>query len=304
MLSWSHANLHGDWAVSNGWLARAESVLEAADLDCVERGWVEILRARGTYPINAQSEADAQQQWDCTRSAISIARRFGDVDLEFEALGWLGLMHVFAGRVDEGMPLIDEALAAVCSGEVQDLFVIEGVFCGMFWASGRACDGDAPVAYGPRRTVLDKMLVDAASEAGAEVRVGFSVEEVVVDGGRVSGIRGRGGDGRTVTEHARVVVGERWTRSPVSTRACSHPRSSSPRRTPGASCRTLTRRVVAVTVNAWASESGAARQCRRLRRWSPCWPPPAWRRRSRSPGNGLTQTIACADQNVALAGQP
>ncbi|MEQ1573944.1 MAG: hypothetical protein ABL993_06825 [Vicinamibacterales bacterium] len=33
---------------------------------------------------------------------------------------------------------------------------------------------EAPVAYCPRRTVLDKLLVDAAAEAGAEVREGFA----------------------------------------------------------------------------------------------------------------------------------
>jgi flavin-dependent dehydrogenase len=55
--------------------------------------------------------------------------------------------------------------------------------------------------------VLDKLLVDAASEAGAEIREGFTVEEIVLEDGRVTGIRGRGADGRTVTEHARVVVG-------------------------------------------------------------------------------------------------
>ena len=56
---------------------------------------------------------------------------------------------------------------------------------------------DAPVAYGPRRTVLDKLLVDAAAEAGAEVRQGFTVREVVVEGGRVTGVRGHQADGRT-----------------------------------------------------------------------------------------------------------
>ena len=66
---------------------------------------------------------------------------------------------------------------------------------------------DAPVAYGPRRTVLDKLLVDAAAEAGAEVREGFTVEEIVVEDGRVTGIRGHGKGGGTVTERARVVVG-------------------------------------------------------------------------------------------------
>ena len=59
----------------------------------------------------------------------------------------------------------------------------------------------------PRRTVLDKLLVDAAAAAGAEVREGFAVEEVVFDGGRVTGIRGHSQGGATVTEHARVVVG-------------------------------------------------------------------------------------------------
>ncbi len=60
----------------------------------------------------------------------------------------------------------------------------------------------------PRRTYLDALLVDAAREAGAEVREGFSVQEIVKDAaGRVTGIRGRGADGTTVSEEARIVVG-------------------------------------------------------------------------------------------------
>ncbi|MEY2431047.1 MAG: hypothetical protein QOC92_772 [Acidimicrobiaceae bacterium] len=62
-------------------------------------------------------------------------------------------------------------------------------------------------AYAPRRTVLDKILVDAAAHAGAEVREGFTVEEVVVEDGAVVGIRGHGQDGKTVLERARVVIG-------------------------------------------------------------------------------------------------
>src|SRR5436190_14545399 len=38
-------------------------------------------------------------------------------------------------------------------------------------------DGVA-MAYAPRRTVLDKLLVDAAVEAGAELREAFAVQEV------------------------------------------------------------------------------------------------------------------------------
>jgi flavin-dependent dehydrogenase len=78
---------------------------------------------------------------------------------------------------------------------------------GPFTLSGAPGTEEAPVAYAPRRTVLDKLLVEAASEAGAEVRERFTVESLVFEDGRVVGIRGHGKGGKTVTEHARVVVG-------------------------------------------------------------------------------------------------
>ena len=78
---------------------------------------------------------------------------------------------------------------------------------GPFTLAGAPGTEAAPVAYCPRRTVLDKLLVDAASEAGAEVREGFTVQEILVDDDRVVGIRGHGKDGSTVTERADVVVG-------------------------------------------------------------------------------------------------
>jgi flavin-dependent dehydrogenase len=67
---------------------------------------------------------------------------------------------------------------------------------------------ESPVAYAPRRTVLDQVLVDAAAEAGAEVRERFTVDELVIEDASVVGVRGHGRDDRrTVTERARVVVG-------------------------------------------------------------------------------------------------
>ncbi len=65
----------------------------------------------------------------------------------------------------------------------------------------------ADAAYSPRRTVLDAMLVDAAAEAGAEVRQGVTVEALLMDGERVVGVRGRTGDGRIVRETASIVIG-------------------------------------------------------------------------------------------------
>ncbi|MEU4695314.1 NAD(P)/FAD-dependent oxidoreductase [Actinoplanes sp. NPDC023714] len=61
---------------------------------------------------------------------------------------------------------------------------------------------ESPYAYAPRRTLLDKILLDAAAEAGAEVREDFSVEEILFEDDRVVGIR----SGSTV-ERARFVVG-------------------------------------------------------------------------------------------------
>jgi 2-polyprenyl-6-methoxyphenol hydroxylase-like FAD-dependent oxidoreductase len=86
---------------------------------------------------------------------------------------------------------------------------------GPFTISGSPGTAESPVAYCPRRTVLDKLLVDAAAEAGAEVREGFTVEEVLVDEGRVTGIRGHSKDGQSVTEHAAVVIGADGLRSLV-----------------------------------------------------------------------------------------
>jgi len=73
--------------------------------------------------------------------------------------------------------------------------------------SGAPGTEESPVAYGPRRTVLDKILVDAAAEAGAEVREAFTVTDILTDGDNVVGIRGHGRGGEPVDEHASVVIG-------------------------------------------------------------------------------------------------
>jgi flavin-dependent dehydrogenase len=65
----------------------------------------------------------------------------------------------------------------------------------------------ARAVYSPRRTLLDKLLVDAARGAGAEVRERFAFDSLVFDGDRVVGIRGRPRGGAAVTERARLVVG-------------------------------------------------------------------------------------------------
>ena len=88
------------------------------------------------------------------------------------------------------------------------------VTCGIGWDLGAfqlsghppAIEGVAEM-YAPRRTVLDKLLLDAASESGAEIREGFSVTGLASANGRVTGIRGHGPAGSEVEEQACIVVG-------------------------------------------------------------------------------------------------
>ena len=78
---------------------------------------------------------------------------------------------------------------------------------GPFFLKGSPGTSDEPAAYGPRRTVLDKILVEAAAESGVEVREAFTVDEIISEGGRVTGIRGHARNGDSVTERAKVVIG-------------------------------------------------------------------------------------------------
>jgi 2-polyprenyl-6-methoxyphenol hydroxylase-like FAD-dependent oxidoreductase len=74
---------------------------------------------------------------------------------------------------------------------------------------------EAPVGYCPRRTILDKLLVEAAAQSGAEVREGFVVEELLIEHGRPVGIKGRSKEGGSVIERAQVVIGSDGLRSLV-----------------------------------------------------------------------------------------
>jgi 2-polyprenyl-6-methoxyphenol hydroxylase-like FAD-dependent oxidoreductase len=85
---------------------------------------------------------------------------------------------------------------------------------GPFTISGAPGTETAPLAFAPRRTILDKLLIEAAFEAGAEVRERFTVEELLVEDGRAVGIKGSSARG-SITERARVVIGADGLRSIV-----------------------------------------------------------------------------------------
>lgn len=76
--------------------------------------------------------------------------------------------------------------------------------------------GRAEGLYAPRRTVLDRILRDAAVDAGAEYRPGTAFEDVMRDAGdRVTGALLRGRSGKLVEVPAEIVIGADGRRSTV-----------------------------------------------------------------------------------------
>ncbi|MBV9327320.1 MAG: FAD-dependent monooxygenase [Chloroflexi bacterium] len=86
---------------------------------------------------------------------------------------------------------------------------------------------DVPGDLAPRRIVLDAILVEAAVAAGAELREAFAVEDVIWDGDRVVGVRGRA-DGRVFEERARIVIGADGQYSLVARRVGAAVRCATP----------------------------------------------------------------------------
>jgi flavin-dependent dehydrogenase len=66
--------------------------------------------------------------------------------------------------------------------------------------------------------VLDEILVNAARSAGAEVIESFTVTDVLTDGGTVTGIRGRVGDGPEREYRGQIVIGADGTHSTIAKR--------------------------------------------------------------------------------------
>lgn len=130
-LAFLHGTFHGNFAVASGWIARAERLLEKVE-DCTAHGWLILDRA----PFSR----DSAEREQCAASALTIARRFGDTDLEFDALALLGETYVATGRVADGMKLLDEAMAAVAGGEVTGHGAVGEICCRLLSACEHATD--------------------------------------------------------------------------------------------------------------------------------------------------------------------
>jgi ATP/maltotriose-dependent transcriptional regulator MalT len=164
----SHQHLIGGRAsAARGWLARAERVVEDAGT-CAGQGWVAVERARHAENLDERVEH--------ARRALAIARETAAGDLEVFAVSLLGRAEVSAGRRDQGMRLLEEAMAAASAGRVRNVHTLAEAYCNLIVACTSAgdweraaewCelvdefarDRDATPLYGSCRTIHADVLL-------------------------------------------------------------------------------------------------------------------------------------------------
>jgi DNA-binding CsgD family transcriptional regulator len=127
----------GEVGPAMGWFGRAERLVEHAGQDSVVPGYLLVPVA-----MQRMASADAEGAHRAASEAAAIAARFDEHDLFAMASYFAGATLIKAGRVDEGLQLLDEAMVAVTSGEVSPFFA-GVVYCGVI----ASCEE----AFEPRR---------------------------------------------------------------------------------------------------------------------------------------------------------
>lgn len=108
-----HLAEQGDVARATGWFGRARRVLDAADVECVEAGY--LLLPAGRQRLAAGDPEGAAR---VAEEAATTGQRFGDRDLVALAIHLKGRALLAGGQVDAGLSLLDEAMVAVVSEEL------------------------------------------------------------------------------------------------------------------------------------------------------------------------------------------
>lgn len=134
-LARDYCAFRGEFTVSAGWLERARGLLES-EPPCEEHGW---LALRDVQNILKQ-RGDPSLALKLTREAAQLASGLGDTGLEMVARSIEGIALITAGEADAGLTRLDEAAAAVASGEVADLLSIGLASCNLIAGYERVRD--------------------------------------------------------------------------------------------------------------------------------------------------------------------
>lgn len=136
-LALDYAVFRMELAVSNGWLQRAHRYLDEQG-PVREKIWLTLVETELLYHV----ERDMERMRHLARGAKDMARDLGLLDLEMYGQALEGLALVALGDVSEGLTCLDEATAAVVSGEVENLRAVASTCCVMIWACERIRDVD------------------------------------------------------------------------------------------------------------------------------------------------------------------
>jgi class 3 adenylate cyclase len=112
-LSSDHSS-RGAFAVSYGWFANAERLLEG-EPESAEHGLLALTRGVNTM----FGEGDLPTAIAQLEEAFQLARRFGDRNTQGLALAAKGRAMIKSGDIEKGLALMDEASAAAVGGELQ-----------------------------------------------------------------------------------------------------------------------------------------------------------------------------------------
>lgn len=132
-----HLEFKGNISIANGWFRRARRLLATAD-PSPEHGWLALHEGEGAL----FGRHDTTQAKELGAAAAELGRRCASPELEAVGMALEGLALVTEGRVNEGMPLLDEAAAAALGGSFQELWAIAWCSCYVIYACERAHDFD------------------------------------------------------------------------------------------------------------------------------------------------------------------
>jgi DNA-binding NarL/FixJ family response regulator len=132
-----HYIYRGDLAIVNGWLQRAQRLLDGL-APAVEHGWLAIWGGH----IALFDRNDVATALKVSAETLVLARSLDLADLEALSLALEGLAMVSAGQVSEGMRRLDESTTAALSGDVSDYDAIATICCYLIFACERVRDYD------------------------------------------------------------------------------------------------------------------------------------------------------------------
>jgi DNA-binding CsgD family transcriptional regulator len=124
----------GEFAIAQGWMTRCRRVLDEHGEDVAEVGYhLTLLLFQRLFGGSLDGLVELSAE------IVEYGRRFDDPDLIANGLNAQGRMLIYAGRVREGLALLDEAMVAVSLGEVSPIYAGH-VYCSLVEACQELSD--------------------------------------------------------------------------------------------------------------------------------------------------------------------